>query len=59
MMKAIKNEMAFRVKMKKINSSEQLLKKEEYLKKKAERARDMNKKAFKIYKNHKENKQLT
>lgn len=59
MMKVIKNEMAFRVKMKKFNSTEKIEKKEEYLKKKAERAKDMNKRAFKIYKNHLEKKDLT
>lgn len=46
--------MSFRIKVKNFYSTDKLEKKGDYLKKRAEKAKNMNKKAFKIYKNFRE-----
>lgn len=46
--------MAFRIKVRNMNSREKMEKKEEILKKRVEKAKSMNKHALKIYKNYKQ-----
>jgi hypothetical protein len=52
--RAMEEELAFRIKVKNMNSREQMEKKEEILKKRMEKAKSMNKRALKVYKNYKQ-----
>lgn len=51
---AIEKELALRNKLKHYNSNDQMGKKQEILKKRVEKAKFMNKRALKVYKNYKE-----
>jgi hypothetical protein len=50
----VEEEMAFRIKVKNMNSREKVEKKQEILKKRVEKAKSMNKRALKVYKNYKQ-----